>query len=71
MDEKTGKRVKINRKNQELFEEEAISFYKPLPLKKLGIPDLMRFIPGTLSLSDFVLIGASTLGITLIGMPPK
>ncbi len=68
MDEKTGKRVKINRKNQELFEEEAISFYKPLPLKKLGIPDLMRFIPGTLSLSDFVLIGASTLGITLIGM---
>lgn len=67
-DEKTGKRVKINRKNQELFEEEAISFYKPLPLKKLGIPDLMRFILGTLSLSDFVLIGASTLGITLIGM---
>lgn len=67
-DEKTGKRVKINRKNEDLFKEEAIAFYKPLPLKKLGIPDLMRYILGTLSPSDFVLIGASTLAITLIGM---
>lgn len=67
-DTETGKRVKINRKNQELFEEEAIAFYKPLPLKKLGIPDLMRYILGTLSPADFVLIGASTLMITLIGM---
>ena len=67
-DEKTGTRVKINRKNEDLFEEEAIAFYKPLPLKKLGIPDLMRYILGTLSPSDFVLIGASTLAITLIGM---
>lgn len=67
-DEKTGKRVKINRKNEDLFKEEAIAFYKPLPLKKLGIPDLMRYILGTLSPSDFALIGASTLAITLIGM---
>ncbi len=66
-DEKTGKRVKINRKNQDLFEE-AIAFYKPLPLKKLGIPDLMRFILGTLSPADFVLTGAATLVATLIGM---
>ena len=67
-DEKTGKRVKINRKNHELFEEEAIAFYKPLPLKKLGISDLMRFISGTLSPADFALTGVLTLGITLIGM---
>lgn len=67
-DSETGKRVKINRKNQELFEEEAIAFYKPLPLKKLGIPDLMRYILGTMSPSDFVLTGLATLGVTLIGM---
>ena len=66
-DEKTGKRVKINRKNEGLFEE-AIAFYKPLPQKRLGIHDLIRFILGTLSPADFVLIGASTLAITLIGM---
>ena len=67
-DEKTGKRVKINCKNEGFFEEEAIAFYKPLPQKRLGIHDLIRFILGTLSRADFVLIGASTLAITLIGM---
>lgn len=67
-DEKTGKRVKITRKNQEFFEEEAIAFYKPLPLKRLGIPDLMKYILGTFSPADFVLIGVSTLAVTLIGM---
>lgn len=67
-DTETGKRVKINRKNEGLFEEEAIAFYKPLPLKKLGIADLMRYILETLSPADFVLTGISALSITLIGM---
>ena len=67
-DMETGKQVKINGKNQELFEEEAIAFYKPLPLKALGISDLMRYILGTLSSVDFVMTGASALAVTLIGM---
>ena len=67
-DMETGKHVKINGKNQELFEEEAIAFYKPLPLKALGISDLMRYILGTLSPADFVMTGASALAVTLIGM---
>ena len=67
-DMETGKHVKINGKNQELFEEEAIAFYKPLPLKELGISDLMRYILGTLSPADFVMTGASALAVTLIGM---
>lgn len=67
-DMETGKRVKINHRNEGLFEEEAVAFYKPLPLKKLGISDLMRYMLETLSPADFVLAGVSTLGITLIGM---
>ena len=67
-DMETGKQVKINGKNQELFEEEAIAFYKPLPLKALGISDLMRYILGTLSPADFVMTGASALAVALIGM---
>ena len=67
-DMETGKHVKINGKNQELFEEEAIAFYKPLPLKALGISDLMRYILGTLSPADFVMTGASALAVALIGM---
>ncbi len=67
-DMETGKYVKINGKNQELFEEEAIAFYKPLPLKEIGISDLMRYILGTLSPADFVMTGASAMAVTLIGM---
>ena len=67
-DMETGKHVKINGKNQGLFEEEAIAFYKPLPLKALGISDLLRYILGTLSPADFVMTGASALAVTLIGM---
>lgn len=67
-DMETGKHVKINGKNQELFEEEAIAFYKPLPLKALGISDLMRYILETLSPADFVMAGASALAVALIGM---
>ena len=44
------------------------AFYKPLPLKALGISDLMRYILGTLSPADFVMTGASALAVTLIGM---
>ncbi len=36
-DPEKGKNVKINRKNQELFSNEAYVFYKPFPLKKLTI----------------------------------
>ena len=32
-DYEVGKRRKINRKNQHLFEMEAFAFYKPFPLK--------------------------------------
>ena len=42
IDCETGKRKRINRKNSRLFEEEAIAFYKPFPLKKLSLPSLAR-----------------------------
>lgn len=68
LDSSTGKRVKVSRKNEELISGEAICFYKPLPLKKLGMPDLARYIVGTLSIADLVLIALATLSVTLVGM---
>ena len=64
----SGRYIKINRKNQDLFEEEAIAFYNSFPLRKLGIADLMRYIIHTLSVSDFVMVGIATLAVTLIGL---
>ena len=68
IDCETGKRKRINRKNSRLFEEEAIAFYKPFPLKKLSLPSLAAYIVRTLSVSDFVMIALVTLALSLIGM---
>lgn len=67
-DKASGKRVKLNRKNKELFEEDAIAFYKPFPLKKLGIGELLLHILQTLSPADYILFGLAALAVTLVGM---
>lgn len=51
-DIKTGKRVKLNRRTEQLVDSEAICFYKPLPNKKLGVADLLLFMKEQLSVSD-------------------
>ncbi len=67
-DNESGKWLKVNRKNQAFFEDEAIAFYKPFPLKKLTIVSLLKYVVNTLSISDYVLLALSTFAITLIGL---
>ena len=67
-DFETGRRRKINRKNESLFETEAIAFYKPLPLKKIGMGEFVKYIAETLSVSDFIMIALATLAATAVGM---
>ena len=44
IDRETGKKIRINSKNEDLFEENAICFYKPFPAKKLSISSLFVYI---------------------------
>ena len=67
-DNKNGKWVKITRKNEPLFEEEGICFYKPFPLKKLTIPSLMRYVLDCLSPADLSLVALATLAVSLVGL---
>ena len=46
-DAETGKRVRVSRKNEDLFEPEAIAFYKPFPVKKMDIGSFLRYIAGS------------------------
>jgi NHLM bacteriocin system ABC transporter ATP-binding protein len=64
----TGKFVKVDRSSAKLFEKEAICFYRPLPQKKLGIPDLILYLKNCLSASDYFMIVLLTLGVILIDM---
>ena len=63
----TGKRQRLTRGASTLFETEAICFYRPLPRKKLGIPDLILYMKRCISLSDAAFLVASTLAVTLVG----
>lgn len=67
-DRKTGRNVTVNSKNAALFEREAYCFYRPLPQKKLGIPDLIGYMKNCLSVSDIVIIVIATFAATVIGM---
>ena len=67
-DETLGKKVHLNRKTAEELEMEAICFYKPFPMKKLGIKDLIQFISSCVPFTARVSVMIMMLIITLIGM---
>ena len=67
-DPKTGKRVRVTKAEEKRIGEEAWCFYKPLPVRKLTLKDLVTFMFGTLSLWDLVSFGLAALAITLTGM---
>lgn len=67
-DAPSGKWVKLTGKNESLFDDEGICFYKPFPLKKLTLPLLMRYSAETLSMADIVLILLAVLASSVIGL---
>ena len=67
-DVKSGTRVKLNRKTQDLINEEAIAFYRPFPLKKMGIRDLLRFLWENVGSADVAPLALSALAATLAGL---
>ncbi len=68
MDPDTGENIRISSRNEDMFETEAIAFYKPFPLKKIGVGDLLKYIAEGLSAADCALAAAATLAATLVGM---
>ncbi len=67
-DPEQHKHIRVTRKNEDVFEDEALCFYKPLPLKKLSTADLIKYAVSSCSISDIVLV-AVMLGVsTLVGL---
>ena len=67
-DPQTGKREALNASTSARFDPSAICFYRPLPRKKLGIPDLLLYMKSCVTVSDFVWIIAVTLAVSVIGL---
>ena len=67
-DPATGRRKRVTGRTEELFESEAIAFYRPFPQGKIGIPGLMRYIGSCTSWADRLLFGAAALSVSLVGL---
>ena len=68
LDFTTGKKTKVTRKTACLLDEEAVCFYRPLPMKELTVKDLLVFMAQQHSVSDVVLYFGCMLAATLLGM---
>lgn len=66
-DPATGKKIRVTKKTAKLLEKEALCFYQPLPMKPLGIPDLLLYLWKCISESDIILILLASLAVVLIG----
>ena len=67
-DPETGITHRINSTNASLFSDEGLCFYSPLPLKKLGIKDLLIYIKDCLDTEDFIIFFFLALAVTLLNM---
>ena len=65
---KEGKFIKVNSSNEGLFKEEAYCFYKPLPLRKIGTIDLLKYAFETRTVFDNVYIIVMLGVTTLVGL---
>jgi len=63
----TGLEKRVTKENAKQFQTEALCFYKPLPMKKIGISGLLSYMWKCVSCGDLVLIILAALAVTLIG----
>lgn len=68
LDHVSGQRVKLNAQTQHNLKREAVCFYKPLPLRALGVKDLFVYILKSIPMWEIVYIVLLTLGVTLVSM---
>mgnify|MGYP001266223830 CR=1 FL=1 len=67
LDNKSGKTLGINKRTAELFETEALCFYKPFPMREMSVRGLIVFLTEMLSRADVIRVVAITLISILIG----
>ncbi len=68
VDPRTGARIRINAKEEKKISDEALCFYRPLPMRELKLKDLLRYMMSCLTVRDLVSFGVAALAITLVGM---
>ena len=65
---KDGKTYKVNKHNEDIFLDDAICFYKPLPLRKISTIDLIKYSFETISFNEIILTLILMSIVTLTGL---
>ncbi len=69
-DPETGKRVRVNSRNAEQIDPQALLFYKPLPGGPVGREELVRFTADIFNRTDLAWLLLMTLAATLVSLLP-
>ena len=64
----TGRKVRVTSAEEKKISSEAYCFYRPLPLRKITLKDLFRYMFESISMWDLASFGLAALMITLVGM---
>ena len=57
----------VDASSQDIFREEALCFYRPLPLKSMSMKDMMQYIFRTISARDQIMLVIATAVVTITG----
>jgi NHLM bacteriocin system ABC transporter ATP-binding protein len=64
----TGSTVRVTGAYEKEIDENAIAFYKPLPLQPLKFTDLVKYIFSLLGAGDYAMIIGATALVTILGL---
>ena len=67
-DRKRERYVRVSRRNEDLFEEDAIAFYKPFPLKKMSVRDFMHYLMEQIAPIDLLILVIAMAAASGVGL---
>ena len=64
----SGRKTKVNTATEKLLGQEALCFYRPLPMHSLKVKDLFHYMYECLTMWDLAGFALAALAVTLVGM---
>ncbi|MBQ7069581.1 MAG: ATP-binding cassette domain-containing protein [Synergistaceae bacterium] len=67
-DVQNNKKIKVNKYNADIFQDNAICFYRPLPLRKIGFKEFFDYMKDCIEIRDILFMILATGFLTLLGI---
>ena len=67
-DPHTGEEIRVTAAREQMLGEEALCFYRPLPMRELKLRDVLMYMMSCLTTWDLAAFGLATVAVTGVGM---